>query len=81
VSIKELQMLGVTISQDYIDNIERVLKDRQMEKERKKKEQLRERYKDSDDTFAYIVGYTSWGFPYGIIWEEMGEKPPNFEDL
>ena len=26
---------------------------------------------DSDETFAYIAGYTSWGFPYGITWEEM----------
>ncbi|MFB5761971.1 hypothetical protein [Paenibacillus medicaginis] len=25
----------------------------------------------SDGTFAYIAGYTGWGFPYGITWEEM----------
>lgn len=23
-----------------------------------------------DDTFAFIAGYTSGGFPYGILWEE-----------
>ena len=26
---------------------------------------------DSDDTFAFIAGYTSGGVPYGITWEEM----------
>jgi len=52
-----------------------------MEKERKKRERLQELYKDSNDTFAYIAGYTSWGFPYGVTWEEIGEEPPNFEDL
>jgi hypothetical protein len=25
---------------------------------------------DSDETFAFIAGYTDWGFPYGITWEE-----------
>ncbi|MNZ77554.1 hypothetical protein D3C78_961010 [compost metagenome] len=25
----------------------------------------------SNETFAYIVGYTGWGLPYGITWVEM----------
>ncbi len=25
---------------------------------------------DQDDNFAYIVGYTSGGAPYGVTWEE-----------
>lgn len=29
---------------------------------------------ESDDTFAFIAGYTSGGFPYGITWEEMEQK-------
>lgn len=28
---------------------------------------------DSDENFAFIAGYTSGGFPYGITWEEMEE--------
>jgi len=28
---------------------------------------------DSDDTFAFIAGYTPAGFPYGITWEESEE--------
>ena len=25
---------------------------------------------EQDEYFAYIAGYTEWGFPYGITWEE-----------
>ncbi len=28
-----------------------------------------------DENFFFIVGYTDWGFPYGITWEE--EKQMN----
>jgi len=28
---------------------------------------------ESDDTFAYIAGYTPGGVPYGVTWEEMEE--------
>ena len=28
---------------------------------------------ESDDTFAFIAGYTSGGAPYGVTWEEMEE--------
>lgn len=26
---------------------------------------------ESDETFAFIAGYTSGGVPFGITWEEM----------
>lgn len=26
---------------------------------------------DADEIFAFIVGYTEGGFPYGVTWEEM----------
>ena len=29
---------------------------------------------DSDETYAYIAGYTSNGVPYGVTWEEMDEE-------
>lgn len=28
---------------------------------------------DSDDQFAFIVGYTEGGFPYGTTWDELRE--------
>ena len=30
---------------------------------------------DMDDTFAFIAGYTTGGFPYGTTWEELGIDP------
>ena len=27
------------------------------------------------DTFAFIAGYTTGGFPYGTTWEELGIDP------
>lgn len=32
-------------------------------------------YADSDDTFAFIAGYTDGGVPYGTTWEELGLEP------
>lgn len=33
-----------------------------------------------DETFFFIVGYTEWGFPYGVTWEEH-EQMNNDESL
>jgi uncharacterized protein DUF1841 len=35
---------------------------------------------DSDETFAFIAGYTSAGAPYGITFEELGGELPYFDD-
>lgn len=29
---------------------------------------------ESDETFAFIAGYTECGFAYGVTWEEIGGK-------
>ena len=29
-------------------------------------------YEDMDDDFAYIAGYTTAGFAYGLRWEDVG---------
>lgn len=44
-------------------------------KRRKKKVMQEEPELYRNDEFAYIVGYTGWGFPYGVTWEEMGIDP------
>jgi hypothetical protein len=38
-------------------------------------------YPDSDETFAFIAGYTSGGFPFGTTWEEIGETPPWVDEV
>ena len=39
---------------------------------------------DSDETFAYIAGYTSNGVPFGVTWEEQEnmdkEEPLAYEE-
>lgn len=40
-------------------------------KKNKKQIELENNLFESDDTFAFIAGYTAGGFPYGITWEEM----------
>lgn len=42
-------------------------------KNQKKQKVYEENLFESDDTFAFIAGYTSGGAPYGITWEEMEE--------
>ena len=34
---------------------------------------------EQDEWFAYIVGYTPAGFPYGLTWEEAKELPEDTE--
>ena len=42
-------------------------------KRKKKKEVFEDNLFESDETFAFIAGYTSGGAPYGVTWEEMEE--------
>lgn len=44
-------------------------------REKRKQQEIYDRYPDSDDTFFFIAGYTSGGAPYGMTWEEMGMEP------
>lgn len=55
---------------------------RQHRLEKKLRKQMEEERMtiDRDDIFYYIEGYTSWGFPYGVTWEEMGLEPWQDED-
>lgn len=36
---------------------------------------------ESDETFAFIVGYTSGEAAYGVTWEEMGETEQRDEEI
>lgn len=79
-ALTELKILGVDISDNHLQQLKKKAENkafhRQKMKEKKKLEDLKSLYEDSDDTFYFIAGYTSWGFPYGVTWEEIGEIPP-----
>ena len=76
----DLRMLGVNITPGREAQILASFRVRAAEKQRRKKAaveaELEDLYFDSDDTFAYIAGYTPGGAPYGVTWEELGEEPP-----
>lgn len=83
-AVVELQLLGVSLTKEQIDREKAAVKAYQ-ELQRAKRKKIREQkriqkdnpvfHEDQDDTFYYIVGYTSGGAPYGVTWEEMGLKP------
>jgi hypothetical protein len=81
-AINELRLLGIKIDPAYEKNLnaslagERKAKAAKLEQQLERDELARASYQDSN--FAFIVGYTSMGFPYGVTWEEMDEDP--FED-
>lgn len=73
---KDLQELGVNYTQEQLDSIKRSEEERVRQKRLKKEKQEQKRlanfYKDCDDRFAFIAGYTSGGAAFGTTWEEMG---------
>lgn len=83
-AVRELRLLGIAISADREEQLRTTVEARA--KARKHQREIKESQSefadtDSDDTFAYIVGYTSGGVPYGVTWEEMGEiSPSNLEE-
>ncbi len=43
-------------------------------KKEKKKSKVKQEdifEQDCDENFAFIAGYTTWGFPYGILGDEV----------
>jgi hypothetical protein len=79
-AIAELQLLGVKLEANYIEAVKATLTHKH-QKAKKLKERSAETFNYCDERFAYIAGYTSWGFAYGVTWEEMGEEPPDFDDI
>lgn len=77
-AIAELRMLGVSLTDEAVRNAKKgaqaAVKAKQARKEKRlqlQKERQSGAVPRSDETYAYIAGYTGWGFPYGITWEEM----------
>ncbi|WP_051331136.1 hypothetical protein [Aneurinibacillus terranovensis] len=77
-ALHELEMLGIQLSADYINQIKRSeearLQNRQKHKLIKQKTFV-EQLPGSDDVYYFIAGYTENEFSYGITWDD------NFFDL
>jgi hypothetical protein len=76
----ELRMIGVAVEETCIEQLktaeQALVKQRQIARQKKQTHTEIDLWQDSDDTFAYIAGYTPGGFAYGTTWEELYEAPP-----
>jgi hypothetical protein len=72
-AINELKAVGVLIPESLENQIIASHKSRIEQKRiiREKKKSADTIFIESDDNFAYIVGYTSGGFPYGLTHAEF----------
>ena len=74
-AIEELRLLGAVITQEDVKAFKKsaaTIKQAQRERrERLKYEKEHAENSASDEKFAFIAGYTPWGFPYGITREEL----------
>lgn len=70
----ELALLGVPIDPGYKERVLQSVAAQAAAARRKKAERRAEQERqlgiESDDHFAFIVGYTSGGAPYGLTWAE-----------
>ena len=73
-ALRELETLGVEVTPAYREQVLRTVQEQAEAKKRKRLEQAAELESmsgiEQDDYFAFIVGYTPGGAPYGITWEE-----------
>ncbi len=76
-AIQELKQLGVEINTEYEQAVRQTVAQR-IEQNRIKKEESKVEYdglsESQDWDFAFLVGYTSGGAPYGIRWKDMEER-------
>jgi len=76
-ALRELETLGVEVTPAYREQVLRAVQEWAEAKKRKRLEKAAEIESmlgiEQDEHFAYIVGYTSGGAPYGITWEEWEE--------
>jgi hypothetical protein len=82
-AIVELRLLGVSISHGRESQVRQSLSRNSRNRANRKMAEGQNPegpHWDSDETFAYIAGYTSGGAPYGVTWEEMEETPPANDD-
>lgn len=84
-AVKELEMLGHSISINYKTELQGAeiqnMRDKEKRKKSKREKELEQQaFEDGDETFAFITGYTSGGAPYGITWEEYSDMNKDARD-
>jgi hypothetical protein len=75
-AIEELSRSGVKFDAQWTERLKRNLEGQQRARAAKRAAEASAKNligygEDWDENFAFIAGYTSGGFPYGVTWEEM----------
>jgi hypothetical protein len=79
-AVLELRELGVDIPDARLEEARRNERDRAAYNARRKQKWAPPpTIRESDETFAFIAGYTEGGAPYGVTWEEMKAREPRTE--
>ena len=72
-AVRELASLGLTFDSDWVEQLNRTLAGLHRARSRRKAANRTNPLAGmSDQTFAYTVGYTENGVPFGATWEESG---------
>lgn len=83
-AVIELRLLGVTIAPERESRIKATIEARTLARKRRLElrapAELEQLPPDSNETFAFIAGYTSGGAPYGITFEELADEATYFDD-
>lgn len=81
-ALTELRMLGSTISEEKEAEIRKTVEDKALARKRQKEAAAQKKHEalciDSDETFAFIAGYTSGGAAYGNRWEDPRMNTSDF---
>ncbi|GGA66818.1 hypothetical protein [Ornithinibacillus halotolerans] len=76
-AVYELELLGYTFKESYKQKLRESERQKQRKAEErnalKKQQQEEDMFPDSDETFAFIAGYTEGGVPFGITLEDWEE--------
>lgn len=76
-AIAELTALGIQFPVQWLEQIALTLENARLARVRRRAERNKETHGageiESDDTFAFIAGYTEGGAPFGVTWEEWSE--------
>jgi len=67
---KELELLGVDLSEEYLDALRRSVHGCRKRRKPSPPEDPSEDLLESDEHFVYIAGHTSGGLPFGVPWDE-----------
>ena len=78
-AITELRQLGIKVDEQRLIQAKRTEESTALQRAKKRQERAEKRVEEvtplveSDENFAYIAGYTNWGFPYGTVEELEAE--------